>query len=383
MTAIARKAPRTLVLEWLSHALSFWAEAGVDPRHGGFYEALQPNGAPVLAADRRVRVQARQIYVFSRAYCLGFAPHGRQVAAEGFAWLLDRALSPDGQPGFVHLLTPEGDVKNPLRDTYDHAFILLALAWLARATSNDTLVMQTLEQTWDFVSNRLELADGSLIEGLPAHHVRRQNPHMHMFEACLALHETMGQPYALRRAGELLALMQNRFICPQTSALFEQFDADLKPLGSAADAVIEPGHMAEWVWLMRAYERMSGHKTGTLPSAFADFAEGTACPHTGLIPDGCDFNGRMVSSTFRYWPQTERVKAWVAESEAGRPDAPAKAAHALNRLLTSYRAGPHGAQWHDRMDTNGVPVADATPASGLYHFFDALTEYQRVLGAEA
>ena len=32
------------------------------------------------------------------------------------------------EPGFVHTLAPDGTVLDPLRDTYDHAFVLLALA---------------------------------------------------------------------------------------------------------------------------------------------------------------------------------------------------------------------------------------------------------------
>ena len=39
-----------------------------------------------------------------------------------------KAKSPDGRPGFVHTLAHDGSILDPLRDTYDHAFVLLALA---------------------------------------------------------------------------------------------------------------------------------------------------------------------------------------------------------------------------------------------------------------
>ena len=73
-------------------------------------------------------VQARQIYCFAKAAQMGWYPQGREIALKGLDYLLTKAKSPDGQPGFVHVLTPEGAVLEPLRDTYDHAFVLLALA---------------------------------------------------------------------------------------------------------------------------------------------------------------------------------------------------------------------------------------------------------------
>ncbi len=59
---------------------------------------------------------------------MGWYPEGRAVALKGLDYLLAKAKAPDGRPGFVYSLTPEGGVLDPLRDTYGHAFVLLALA---------------------------------------------------------------------------------------------------------------------------------------------------------------------------------------------------------------------------------------------------------------
>jgi N-acylglucosamine 2-epimerase (GlcNAc 2-epimerase) len=41
---------------------------------------------------------------------------------------LAKAKSPDSRLGFVHTLAHDGSLLDPLRDTYDHAFVLLALS---------------------------------------------------------------------------------------------------------------------------------------------------------------------------------------------------------------------------------------------------------------
>ena len=112
-----------------SYKLSF------EPR-GGFVERLDPEGRADHLAPRRVRVQARQIYSFAMAAQRGWYPQGREIALRGVEYLLAKARGSDGKPGYVHLLSPDGAVTNGLRDTYDHAFVLLALATVFAATKD-------------------------------------------------------------------------------------------------------------------------------------------------------------------------------------------------------------------------------------------------------
>src|SRR5712671_401400 len=107
----------------IQHSLPLWSSEGWDPITGGFVEKLDTEGRADRAAYRRVRVQARQVYCFAKAADLGWYPQGREIAMKGLEYLLAKAKSPDGRPGFVHLLDHDGRVLNPLRDTYDHAFI--------------------------------------------------------------------------------------------------------------------------------------------------------------------------------------------------------------------------------------------------------------------
>ena len=117
-----------LKLRMIERCLPLWSTEGWDNTAGGFIDRLDPDGRAKSLAPRRVFVQARQIYCFAKAAQMGWYPDGRAIALKGLDHLLSRAKSPDGRPGFVHTLKPDGAVLDPRRDSYDHAFVLLALA---------------------------------------------------------------------------------------------------------------------------------------------------------------------------------------------------------------------------------------------------------------
>lgn len=112
----------------VDQSLPLWSTSGWDPGCGGFVDRLDKDGTADRAAPRRVFVQARQIYCYARAAQMGWYPEGRAIALKGLEYLLGQAKAPDGRPGFVHRLTPDGAVLDARRDAYDHAFILLAFA---------------------------------------------------------------------------------------------------------------------------------------------------------------------------------------------------------------------------------------------------------------
>ena len=105
------KVLKTLITE---HSLPLWSGEGWDSAAGGFVERLDIEGRADRAAPRRVRVQARQIYCFAKAARMGWYPEGREIALKGLDYLLAKAKSPDGRPGFVHLLDSDGSTMNAI-----------------------------------------------------------------------------------------------------------------------------------------------------------------------------------------------------------------------------------------------------------------------------
>jgi mannose/cellobiose epimerase-like protein (N-acyl-D-glucosamine 2-epimerase family) len=370
----------------LEHVCPFWLERITDP-DGGFFEELDPLGSPIARPRRTSLVQARLVYVFSHAYLLNGDPAFRKAASHGLALLVRAARAPDG--GWFRAMSIDGTTLDNTRDAYDHAFVLFALAWYYRATS-DASAIQLADATWNFMQQRLadprhggfleEYAAGRSGVKLP----RRQNPHMHLLEALLALHVATGEKNWLRRAGALVDLFRHRFVDPATGALIEFFTADWLAAPGDAGRLREPGHQFEWVWLLHEYYRFTRDES-VAPCAERLFAFGSThgIEHgeglAGAVFDGVDADGTLVAPTKLLWPQTEYVKACVARAE-WRDDGAARAAIKTHlALIANSFLRPDGASWHNHLARDGSPVAGTTPARVLYHLFMAAAEADRLL----
>src|SRR6267154_2152893 len=367
------KVLKTLMIE---HSLPLWSREGWDPAAGGFVERLDIEGRADRAAPRRVRVQARQIYCFAKAAQLGWYPEGAEIARKGLDYLLAKAKSPDGRPGFVHLLDHDGRVLNPLRDTYDHAFILLALTTVYEL-SGEVRIREEMDSLAAFLDAGLRSPHGGFIEGIPATLPRRQNPQMHLFEAMIAAFDATHDLAYQRRAGDLFGLFVANLYDPRREVLGEYFEDDWSRI---EPVVVEPGHQAEWVWLLKGFERITGCPTGRyraelLASALRYRDEATEC----LVDEG-DAAGNIRKHTRRLWPQTEIAKAWIAQAEGGEAGAADQARAALSRLDRHYLSHPVAGGWYDQFDRDGNSLVATIPASSFYHVLCAVTEAEQVLG---
>jgi mannose/cellobiose epimerase-like protein (N-acyl-D-glucosamine 2-epimerase family) len=370
-----REIVKTLKNLIIEHSLPLWSGEGWDPEAGGFVEKLDIEGRADRAAPRRVRVQARQIYCFAKAADLGWYPQGREIAMKGLDYLLAKAKSPDGRPGFVHLLDPDGSTMNALRDTYDHAFVLLALSTVYQLT-RDAQVGDELKSLVAFLDAGLRSPHGGFIEGIPATLPRRQNPQMHLFEAMIATFDATGDPVFQNRAGDLYSLFVANLYDPQRRVLGEYFEDDWSKIEPVC---VEPGHQAEWVWLLKGFERITGcptgaHRSGLLASALRYRDDVTGC----LFDEG-SVDGSIRKFTRRCWPQTEIAKAWIAQAEAEEPGAADEARNALVRLYRNYLRHPVLGGWYDQFDRDNRSLVDTIPASSFYHVLCAVAEAERVL----
>ena len=150
----------------------------------------------------------------------------------------------------------------------------------------------------------------------------------------------------------------------QRQVLGEYFEDDWSKIEPVS---VEPGHQAEWVWLLKGFERITGCPTGRyrgelLASALRYRDEATGC----LIDEG-DADGRIRRHTRRLWPQTEIAKAWIAQAEAGEVGAADEARAALTRLERHYLSHPVAGGWYDQFDRDGNSLVATIPASSFYH----------------
>lgn len=351
---------------WIAReSLPLWQRIGLSPEHGGHWEALNADGSIDFLSNIRVRVQARQAFAFAFSTVRGWCD-GEAMARQLMRFVAERTAHPHAGGGFTHLMNPDFQVIDQKQDLYDHAFFLLAYAWCYRAFG-DRAYLDGAEALMAHLDRHFASVHGGWTEGDYGYAQRRQNPHMHLFEAMMALYEASGDGKWLARAGELFALFQTRFFDPERGVLFEFFEEDWRLKHAPEQAPVEPGHMFEWVWLLDWYHRLSGHPVEVYTEAL--YRQGLAIGRvaSGLVLDEVLLDGTPLKNTKRCWGLTELIKGSLVRARAGDPEAEARAVQAIDDLFTYYLTATTPGAYVDQRGAADEVVLDKAPASTLYH----------------
>jgi mannose-6-phosphate isomerase len=363
----------------LEELLPYWAERGADRERGGFFNRLDARGRPVPEDAKRLLVQTRLIYAFSEGARLGAGAWALEQAAHGMEFL-ERAFRDRTHGGWFHTATPAGEPLDRRKDTYGHAFVVLALAHYHRA-SGDSAARASAEETLELAQARLrdrvhggfhEAADEGWrpLGELP----RRHNPHMHWLEALLALHAAAPDAGLLHEAAGLLALLRTRWFDEARGCLPERFAADWARLRGSEGEVVEPGHHYEWSWLLARHAAAAGAaRPDPVADALFAFAERRGVDADGGVFDRIDRSGTVLADSKRLWPQTERIKALAVRGER------AELARALRFAFERYARRDGG--WNEHTDRGGALLTDLQNATSVYHVTLALREAMDALAA--
>lgn len=359
-------------------ALPLWSTVGIDADTGGVYERLLKNGQPDLVADRRVRVNYRQMYVFSLAHELGWMQNAAPVVNEISAFINNKAKINGSDVSFAHLLDSQCAIKDTKQDTYDLAFYLLSCAQRYQAFG-DTSVLIQAEKMMAKIDDNIKGGNAGWLEGDYNSTVRRQNPHMHLFEAFIALYKASKNPAWIARAGEIFSMFESHFYDPQYGVLLEFFNADWSPQFGTRGHQIEPGHMYEWVWLLNEYSDITGSPITRYTSTLFQNAIKLGTNVTGLVFDEVNQFGDPLKETKRCWPITELIKSSLAmasksDSEADKSQYERYASTAIEALFNHYLDDQTCGIYIDQLNANNEVQVDYAPASTLYHLIVAAKE---------
>ena len=378
------KESQSALREWLfDRALPLWWTTGGDLEKGGFYEKLNLDGTP-CDINRRTRVAARQVFSYALAGTMGYAGPTEPAIDHGLAWLSGPARNPE--TGMLYaVLTPDGAVVRGDFDFYDHAFAMLAYA-SAYSVRKDKALEAAAVAIRDTIVHTYSHPVRGFEEANPRTLPLKANPHMHMFEACLAWidakqgdADTDDTWYNI--AAMLADLCIEKFLHPQNGSLREFFDGDWNPMQGEMGRIVEPGHQFEWAWLFLRWANLTGKDSyRTAAKRLVAIAEDDGTdPIRGVTFNELwdDFTPKDAKA--RLWPQTERMKAYVKLADAATT--PAEREFAIDRAIAGanglhlYLSTEIEGLYRDRMKTDGSFEIEPAPASTLYHIICGIDEF--------
>lgn len=354
---------------WLfDAALPLWWERGADHESGGFHEKIGQDGLPI-GKPVRVRVQARQTYVYARAGALGWTGPWQAAMRHGLSFMLSRYPRPDG------LFRSTLDTSDESIDLYDQAFVLFALAHAYEAEGRPRELLDTAQALLRQIETALALGEGGYYDGLPQQPVLKSNPLMHLLEALLAWVAAGVEGNFRAAALALCELAATRLINPDNRAIGELFTAGWSPLGAPQERAYEPGHQFEWAYLLLQAEGLLGIQARREAVALEAFGRSFGIDSQRQVAlFAVDETGRPTDRRARLWAQTERLRTSLLFATQGLGDA-ASCRDAVGGSfsgLMRFLATDVPGLWHEWQNEDGGFDIAPSPASSLYHLMTGL-----------
>ena len=330
----APRAATGLDIDWhrqdlLQNQLEPWLKVLTQLPGGHFAADVDRRWKPVAKPSNDLTLQSRLVYTMIVGHAFTQDARMLEAAKSGADFLLEKFRDPV-HGGFFTRVAANGEVVAAHKNSYAHAFALLALAHMARVTREPKYAVAAL-LGWRDVRRKLLDADGGLRAEAPRDFAanaggRSQNPVMHMFEALLALARATQDPAALQGATELGNFVIGKLLQDQGArgaCVPEFYDERWQPVVSREKGgYIDLGHQFEWSHLLSASEDLG------LPAGFA--AAGARILQYALQVgydeiDGGAFNQAYADGSVNkekyFWQQAECLHALlIAAQREGRPE---------------------------------------------------------------
>ena len=317
--------------QWLLHQanslLDFFQASALNSR-GGFFE-LGNDGNPI-GNLRQLHATTRMVHCFSIAQLLGragseaYVDHGMQ-----YIWHNHRDAK---FGGYLWSLDEQG-VRDPTKQAYGHAFVLLA-ASSAKCVGHPLAEKMLADVTEVLNTKFWETVYGAQAEEFkqdwsPLSNYRGQNSNMHLTEALMAAFEATHDNEYLRKAESIATLIIGRHAASLGYRVAEHFDekwnVDLHYRGSEIfrPSGTTPGHWLEWSRLLLQLWELGQRKISWLADTSANLFRVAVELGWDEINGGffytLDWNNKPALRKKLWWPATEGIgaAAFLAETNGG------------------------------------------------------------------
>ena len=368
MTASFPKLSEDFFSIFTHKTVPFLTEHGWDDCYGGLFESLNTKGEHGREDFRRVMLHGRQLFVFSRWAGLTHNENFKAMANKIFEYMTNSFWDTE-YGGWYSRVTIDGSPADSTKDLYAHAFVLFGLIHHARYVEKQKSEYW-IEKTLSVLAQHFLRPDGSYKEKMNRYFAdetvnqRYQNPHMHLFEAALALCEYKKTSENYSFAVSLLALFNNKFLDQKNMIIREFLDKNFNP-DNKIGHIIEPGHHYEWAWLLSwAAETLERSELNALGKSILDrsLKFGWDRAHNGVFDQVNARDFSVWKNSKRLWPVLELIKALNVFLDNKNRIYLGKA---LEILMTYYFK--KDGTWTEHYSFDWKVLSDGMPVSSAYH----------------
>lgn len=298
--------------------------------------------------------QARGIYLMAAGYDLAARLAYLEQVKLGTDFLLRHYRDPL-HGGWFEAVGPDGKPKNDNKRLYSQAFVIFALAHAYRATQDkrylDAALQTWSEIRLRYADAHGGFRAGTNRNFSQTRFDNSQNPIMHLFEALLALNQTSGSREAFEGAESIGRFVTHRLLegLPDgTARIPELYDEQWRPLPGARGGRIDIGHQFEWAYLFSAASEaglnpiFAGVADRLLNYAITNgFEKGEQGTITAITPEG------EVRRQRGWWQQAEALRALIHHAAIrGRSDLWGRVTQQTEFIRMEFLDNQNGG-WHN------------------------------------
>ncbi|MGC9347072.1 MAG: AGE family epimerase/isomerase [Anaerolineae bacterium] len=389
--------------------MPFWTERGVDVEHGGYLTCFDAEGELIEEdTDKYIVTQTRVIWGFSTFHLIDpDEPRYLSYARQGVDFFIKYFWDAE-EGGWFWKVARDGTVIDRGKVVYGQSFAIYALATYYLA-SGDQRGLTYAEHTFDLLQYYCaDVARGGYYEnlepdwrlapgGVYAGDRKSLDIHMHLLECFTVLAQASGEEIHRRRLEEVINVILNHMIDPESGCGGNQYDLDFNPIPAIAihrtwnadregEAVAEPtdttsyGHNVELAWLLVR----AGEVLGKPRDAYEDVIRrlvdhslryGLDREHGGVYRDG-PHDGPALVRDKEFWQNAEAMVGYLDLYEITGDERYLEAFELVWDFVRKHMIDHELGEWRTLLTERGEPLVPAigNPWKACYHSGRAVYE---------
>lgn len=322
--------------------IPFWAAKAVEPKYGGYQTNYDRDGRRTDVTEKSMLAQCRAIFTISHAMRLGFDwPNGLEALRQGIDFLFKYFRDPE-YDGYYWIVEEDGSPKDTNKIIYGHSFLIYGLSEYALLTGDEAAKAEAI-RVFDLLQEKVaDRENGGYYE-----HFDRQfelkkargdvsvhkslDVHMHLMEAFTTLYELTGAENHKQALLDVIDLIFDKMVHPQTGTGISMFTVDWKPIANVeletvwgrdrfdengkSPEITSYGHNIELAWLYLHSQDILGIARAqsmdrVIPIYEHTYQNGVDWTYGGLYVEGKRV-GRVTEATKEFWQQAEAMVGFL------------------------------------------------------------------------